>query len=108
MSSHRQWVFWKNYSTERLLFPPSKIWKSTLDNGAKVGVLFIDFWKAFETVNHTILRERLKPAGMSSNLLSWLTYYMSVCQQFEFKISENGSEAKKIRLGVPQGPNIRA
>ena len=95
LSSHRQWVFWKNYSTESLLFPLPKIWKSTLDDGRKVGVLFIDFWKAFETVNHMILRERLKPAGMSGNLLSWLTYYTSLCQQFEFKISENGSEDKK-------------
>ena len=83
------------YSRESLLFPLPKMWKSTLDNGRKVGVLFIDFWKAFETVNHTILRERLKLAVMSGNLLSWLTYYMSVCQQFEFEISENGSEDKK-------------
>ena len=99
------------YSRESLLFPLPKMWKSTLDNDRKVGVLFIDFWKAFETVSHMILRERLKPAGMYGNLLSWLTYYMSVCQQFqlfEFNISENGSEDKKIRLGVPQGPNIKA
>ena len=56
--------------------------KTALDNGLKVGVLFIDFRKAFDTVNHTILLEKLKATGISGDLLSWLTDYMSMRQQF--------------------------
>lgn len=38
------------------------MWKEASDNGLKVhvGVLFIDFRKAFECVNHIILGEKLK------------------------------------------------
>ena len=65
-------------------------------------MLFIDFRKAFDTVNHTILLEKLKATGISGDLLSWLNDYMSARKQF-LQISGYKSESKTITYGVPQG-----
>ena len=75
--SHKQWGFRKNYSTESLLLHLTETWKNALDRGLKVGVLFVDFRKAFDTVNHTILLEKLKAIGISGDLFSWLHDHMS-------------------------------
>jgi len=68
-------------------------------------VLFIDFRKAFDTVNHTILLEKLKAIGISGDLFSWLDDYMSACKQF-VQLSEYQSGSKTIRYGVPQGSTL--
>ena len=51
--------------------------ENALDTGLKVGVLFIDFRKAFDIVNHTILLEKQKAIGISGDLFSWIDDYMS-------------------------------
>ena len=100
--SHKQWGFRKNYSTESLLLHLTEIWKNALDRDLKVGVLFIDFRKAFDTVNHTILLEKLKAIGISGDLYSWLDDYMSARKQL-VQLSRYHSGPKTITYGVPQG-----
>ena len=58
--SDNQWGFCKNHSTEGFLLHLTDTWKWALDKNLKVGVLFIDFRKAFDSVNHTILLQKLK------------------------------------------------
>ena len=68
--SDNQWGFCKNHFTEVLLLHLTDTWKWALDKNFKVGVLFIDFRKAFNSVNHTILLQKLKAVGwMGSYLL---------------------------------------
>jgi len=75
----------------------------------KVGMLFIDFRKAFDTVNHTILLEKLKAIGISGDLLSWIDDYMCTRKQF-VQISGYQCGSKTITYGVPQnsilGPKL--
>ena len=52
--SHNRWGFRKNRATEGLLLHMTETWKSALDQGLVVGVLFVDFEKAFDFVNHSI------------------------------------------------------
>ena len=99
---HKQWGFRKNYSTESLLLHLTEAWRNALDKGPKVGVLFIDFRKAFDTVNHTILLEKLKAIGVSGDLLSWLDDYLSARKQF-VQLSGFQSKQKTITYAVPQG-----
>lgn len=68
----------------------------------KVGVLFIDFRKAFDSVNHTILLQKLKAFGISGNLLSWMKRYLSNRNQF-VQVNDVKSDTSFIKFGVPQG-----
>ena len=54
-----QWGFKKGVSTESLLLYLTETWKKAIDDGYKVDVLFVDFKKAFDTVDHAILKSKL-------------------------------------------------
>ena len=100
--SRNQWGFRKNRSTEGLLLHMTETWKSALDQGLVVGVLFVDFRKAFDSVNHSILLEKLKATGISGSLFSWLANYLSNRNQF-VQISGKKSALQPVKYGVPQG-----
>jgi hypothetical protein len=74
----------------------------SLDGGGLCDVVFLDFSKAFDTVPHTLLLEKLFAYGIRGNLLSWLTDYLS--QRFQV-ISINGSFSSPVPIssGVVQG-----
>ena len=55
LSSKHQWGFKKKHSTELLMLKLTERWKQELDNAHVVGVLFIDFKKAFDSVCHNTL-----------------------------------------------------
>ena len=63
---------------------------------------FIDFSKAFDTVNHNILLKKLKIYGIENNNLKWVENYLEKRQQC---IIANGvsSNYQYITCGVPQG-----
>ena len=48
-------VFCKNHSTQNALLNTIEKWKHALDKGKKVGTIFIDLSKAFNTLNHNLL-----------------------------------------------------
>ena len=58
--------------------------------------------KAFDTVNHNILMQKLEHYGIRGKRLEWFTSYLSCRTQY---VSKNGviSETKSITCGVPQG-----
>ena len=52
-------------------------WKKYLGNGEKVGVIFVDLSKAFDTINHSLLLAKLKAYGFSNQVLIWLQSYFA-------------------------------
>ena len=52
--------FRKNHNAQYSLLKMIENWKKQLDNGEKVGVIFMDFSKSFYTINHSLLLARLK------------------------------------------------
>ena len=66
-----------------------------------VGV-FIDLQKAFDTVNHSILLQKLEHYGIRGVALDWFTSYLSGRRQY---VSVNGHTSAKLEItcGVPQG-----
>ena len=43
-----------------------------VDQGVVCGVLFLDLSKAFDKVNHTIMKTKLKSLGVEESSISWL------------------------------------
>ena len=64
--------------------------------------LFIDLSKAFDTVDHKILLEKLEIYGLRGNVLDWFSSYLANRKQY---VSHNNINSKplSIRCGVPQG-----
>ena len=64
--------------------------------------IFLDLSKAFNTVNHNTLLEKLKAYGIQSENLIWFRSYLSNRKQFilndDFK-----TKMKIVKCGFPQG-----
>ena len=67
---------------------------------------FVDMAKAFDTVNHAILLNKLIKVGFSGNLLKLLQNYLSNRKQTTMA---NGitSDTRKISCGIPQESTVR-
>ncbi|XP_057316810.1 uncharacterized protein LOC130657830 [Hydractinia symbiolongicarpus] len=47
--------------------------RKEVDNGKLTGAVFIDLTKAFDTISHAVLLQRLQSYGVRDNELSWFT-----------------------------------
>ena len=65
-------------------------------------LLLIDFSKAFDMVEHTILLRKLEHYGIRGLALKWMTSYLKNRSQFVSLSGENSS-IKHMQNGVPQG-----
>ena len=77
----------------------------SLERGEIVLGVFLDFTKAFDTVNHVILLEKLYKYGIRGTTHKWFVSYLSKRQQY---VSYNtvSSDYNNIHCGVPQGSII--
>ena len=73
-----------------------------MENGEYVIGIYLDFSKAFDTVNHAILLDKLHHYGIRGVAHSWFKNYLTNRHQF---VTYNGakSKLKVINCGVPQG-----
>ena len=55
-------------TTELLLIKMTEDWGRALDNNLVVGVVFVDFRKAFDAIAHPILLQRLQALGIAGDL----------------------------------------
>ena len=97
-----QFGFRQRHSTNHALLCMTQQIKDIIDNvNIAIGV-FVDFQKAFDTVNHKILLRKLEHYGVRGVTNDWFSSYLSKRSQY---VKINGSESKisKIDHGVPQG-----
>ena len=80
----------------------TEVWKEALDDGLKVGVLFTDFRKAFDCVDHVILDEKLKALGVSEDMWIWLIDCLANRSQLT-QIDGAFSESKPVKIWAPSG-----
>ena len=78
-------------------------WKSALDKEENVYILFMDFPKVFNTINHDLLEAKLKTYGFSTNALDLMCSYLKIQRQ-SVQINNSFSSAKKVYAGVSQSP----
>ena len=100
--SLNQWGFRKGSSPELLLLSVTERWRLALDESNIIGVVFIDFRKAFDCVNHTVLMDKLHSIGISGSFYDWLLNYLDNRKQF-VTVNGSNSELLEIDTGVPQG-----
>ena len=78
---------------------------SSLDTGEYVLGLFLYFTKAFDTVNHDILLQKLQHLGIRGISLNWFKSYLSNRSHY-VDYSGVSSELQYIRCGIPQSCSI--
>ena len=73
-----------------------------LDKNRASGLVFIDYKKAFDLIDHGLLLEKLKAYGVRDNELELLRSYLSGRTQY---VHINGcySSSRSVSAGVPQG-----
>ena len=69
--------FIKGRSCETQLILTHHQWATALDKGRQVDVVFLDFSKAFDKVNHAVLLQKLCNFGITGSLLQWCESYLS-------------------------------
>jgi len=75
------------------------------DLGNQVDVIYTDFSKAFDSLDHNALLFVLDRLGIGEPLLSWLGSYLSDRRQF-VSLFGNSSNFFRASSGVPQGSHL--
>ena len=100
--SNHQWGFRKGRSPELMLLNLTEEWEVHLKNNQLIGVLLLDFSKAFDSVCHSTLSKKLQAIGISGDIHEWCTDYLSDRKQFTV-IDGTSSTSSPVEQGVPQG-----
>ena len=97
-----QFGFRKNHGTDLALIIIMDKITQALQNKENVIGVFLDFSKAFDTVNHNILLQKLYKYGVRGSSHQWFASYL--CDRKQFVSFNNiSSSLKSISCGVPQG-----
>ena len=77
-------------------------WKWAIDNKKLTVAAFLDLRKAFQVMNHRILLNKLKNAGITGTAIQWFVSYLTDRKQY---VCCNGysSDVLSVKEGVPQG-----
>ena len=97
-----QYGFRQGRSCEQALLKAQNILLDSLNRNKVSLLLLIDFSKAFDMVEHSILLRKLEHYGIRGVALKWIESYLSDRMQF-VSVSGVESSAKQMKYGVPQG-----
>ena len=100
--SNYQWGFQAGKSTVTALLETTHNWLQLLESGCEVGAIFFDFKKAFDSVPHRALIQKLEGLGVNTYLLRWIVSYLTNRKQ---QVVVNGATSlpADVLSGVPQG-----
>ena len=92
--------FRKGYSTEQAVLEITDSRKKAMDKQLVSCGIFLDFSKAFDTINHDILVSKLYRYGIRGNPLRWFENYLYNRNQV-VKIGDTMSSSQTIICGIP-------
>ena len=83
--------FRSQHSCETTLSHMIASWLNAIDNGQMIGVVLVDFKKAFELVDHQIRLSKLEMYGIADGALMWFNSYITHRRQ-QVSVVNNKSE----------------
>ena len=100
--SRNQHAYRKGHSTVTSLSEVTNYVYKQMDNGNIVGMASLDLSKAFDSIDHSQLLQKLTDIGMGKSVVEWTKSYLSNRTQ-KTKFSSVTSETATVTSGVPQG-----
>ena len=73
-----------------------------LNSGKEVDVIYLDYSKAFDKVDHTILLEKIKKYGIGGKVFTWIENFLTGRVQ-AVTVEGFKSSLEDVESGVPQG-----
>ena len=98
----QQHGFLKRRSTVTNLLESFNDWTIALRNNNRISVVYIDYTKAFDTVSHIKLFQKLIAYGVTGNLLKWIVCFLTDRKQ-KTRVGESLSDVIHLKSGVVQG-----
>lgn len=103
--SDRQFGFLPGKSTDDALLSHITDLTNQIEKGSLTVALYLDIKKAFDTVNHEILLEKLYNCGIRGSPLDWFSSYLRGRYQV-VRMGEEFSFPLRVTSGVPQGSTL--
>lgn len=100
--SREQFGFLPGRSVELQLNLCMEDWTRAVDSKVPMHVFYLDVSKAFDSVNHQLLVEKLKNFNTSSTFRTWIRSYLGD-RSLTVSINESLSNTFPVPSGVPQG-----
>ena len=94
--------FLRRVSTETALIRLTDQILTNIDNDELTGLVFIDFRKAFDVIDHELLLKNLSMFGVRPSSVTWFKSYLSERKQF-ITLGKVKCEQLTVKQGVPQG-----
>ena len=94
--------FRKYHSTDFCLSYLTDKTSKGFDSGLLTGVILIDLQKAFDTIDHNILLQKMSSLEISREVIDWYKSYLS-SRKFHVNVHDKFSASADLRCGVPQG-----
>ena len=99
---NKQFGFRSRHSTLQAILSITEKIQTAIDQNTFSCGVFLDLSKAFDTVNHKILLDKLDHYGIQGLSKAWFESYLTNRKQF-VSLGNVKSDALKISCGVPQG-----
>ena len=98
-------VLERKKSTETALMKFTDFVQNGLAKKQNVGTIFMDLSRAFDVMNHDILKVKLEHYGFRGIFLHFI---MSFVRERKYFVNVNGtnSEVRTVNIGIPQGSTL--
>ena len=97
-----QHAYRKKHSTQTCLMEITDYIYREREKGSIIGIASLDLSKAFDSINHSHLLEKMKEMGLNATSLQWCKSYLENRKQ-KTKFQHFISEESNVTSGVPQG-----
>lgn len=104
-----QFGFREKHSTQDAVLALYKFLLNNIEQKNKTACIYFDMTRAFDTVNHQLLLQKLESYGIRGAPLSWVASYLNERSQKVIIKDTNSSyysDSKIVTTGVPQGSTL--